>query len=441
MNEDKAIINLYIKNIKCIYKLDSETIIIEKKRVQTLLKKIRNTSFYQSFPFNRLNNKEKYKVLHHMLFQTSDREFFSNMKKMDINRDYEQFIIPTEDWTSEKNNSIELDIKSLQAKNRLYIRKLSHDREKIIKKLSDNNDTIFRELNSTKNLNYFEEYLEYCIDGISQWINYRIIATLEPRIAELKIQKFQEKIKELQNWVDHQSKKFGEEQKTLGQLSGEETCGVFASFLKENAKYSEYIEVVNVLIDEIEKDHASTEKKQIFKPVHEYYQVSKELIDERDIRHLKSTITEGKKVDMYSSKLKETIQAIIIFNTFGGRDCYPTSPQDIKVYFREIFMSKVAYRKKNAMSIIRAYIKEVKQNGVQHFDNQAHYLFIREKISRGYFREKGNLKLYILKSELQKALYQVALTSYQFYDYKLMINFLYTLNSELFKLEQLNNEL
>lgn len=60
-------------------------------------------------------------------------------------------------------------------------------------------------------------------------------------------------------------------------------------------------------------------------------------------------------------------------------------------------------------------------------------MFVREKISRGYFREVGSSKEYIEKIELEKKLYELLLKLYLFYDVQTSLEFIYDVNRELLK--------
>ena len=77
--------------------------------------------------------------------------------------------------------------------------------------------------------------------------------------------------------------------------------------------------------------------------------------------------------------------------------------------------------------------EEAKNNGdsIPDFSKQSQYMFIREKISRGYFREVGLSKGYIEKIELEKKLYELLLKLYLFYDVQTSLEFIYDINREL----------
>ncbi|GBG05911.1 hypothetical protein PAT3040_00396 [Paenibacillus agaridevorans] len=265
-----------------------------------------------------------------------------------------------------------------------------------------------------------------------QWINYQVVWKMDIDDASRALVRFMDKLDELSELADKQLERWGKEQKSSGKLTAKETSGVFASYLAKKGKFYEYSNVLNILIKEVEEDNKKSESNRQFGHVAPHYYAPKELVNDYEIDQAASLITEGKPVYDYPNKLKETREIIRLFNEYGGRECYPNSLQDIKVYFREFFMSKVGYRGKNAMSIIRDYVEEIKCNDVKPFVDKAHYLFVREKISRGYFREKGKLDLYIQKAKVHQKLDNTVLKLYQFYDYEWMMDFLYELNDHLF---------
>lgn len=427
-----------MKTGKWNHQWDPETLNNERKKLKGLLRKLKCHSVYQALPFDRLNEEEMCKLLYHLLYQISEREIIANMHKSDINRDYSQFIMPsTKDWTSEEEGLTDVKIKEIMYRNRVLIRNVDDaDRVEVIKELRSTNELIRRMLSLIQSLRCFENYLDYVADGVMQWINYKVVAKMSFEDAKVTLQRFMDKIEDLSDLVDRQIERWREKQKSSGKLTAEETCGVFSSFLANKGEFDEYSKVINILIKEVERDNKKCKSTRIFGPISEQYIVLKEPVSEEKIEQAGSIITEGKKVFNYSIKLQQTQEAIEIFRVYGNRECHPNSLQDIKVYFRELFMSKEGYRGRQAMSIIRDYLDQVKQYDVRAFDNAAHYMFIREKISRGYFREKGKLELYILKAKFQEKLDETLLKLYQFYDYEWMMDFLHGLNNELLKLAQ-----
>ena len=117
----------------------------------------------------------------------------------------------------------------------------------------------------------------------------------------------------------------------------------------------------------------------------------------------------------------------------------PSCLQDLKVYFIEIFISKSSYRRRKASRIVKEYIDQVvtaKKEGkeIPEFNKKSQYMFVREKISRGYFREKGLSKEYIEKVALEKKLYDLMLKLYLFYNVQDSLEFIYEVNNNLLKI-------
>lgn len=95
----------------------------------------------------------------------------------------------------------------------------------------------------------------------------------------------------------------------------------------------------------------------------------------------------------------------------AGRQIYPEYLQHIKVVYREIIEDDLTYHGRQARTILRNLMSS---NGK--FDNEKDTYFIREKISRGFFREKGHSKLYMLRIDFQKQYYESVLSAFESYD-------------------------
>lgn len=146
-----------------------------------------------------------------------------------------------------------------------------------------------------------------------------------------------------------------------------------------------------------------------------------------------------KHVDEYAAKLKYTKEIIEVFSQYAGKKADVDSVFDLKVYFREIYLSDSKY-KRQAKTIVRKYLEEYKvkkDNGcnieeiVKSFEKESEYMFLREKINRGYFRETCDIRLYIEKNKLQNSLYEVLLNILLTYDYAVSIELLQSLVKEL----------
>ena len=99
-------------------------------------------------------------------------------------------------------------------------------------------------------------------------------------------------------------------------------------------------------------------------------------------------------------------------------------------------LSKFISKMQPTFLLLQDYLnkfEEAKNNGdsIPDFSKQSQYMFIREKISRGYFREVGLSNGYIEKIELEKKLYELLLKLYLFYDVQTSLEFIYDINKEL----------
>ncbi len=442
-----SIVKYYIDKYKPEVKKDVNYRNLEEKRVRSAVKKLMNKdSIYKYLPFELLSVEEKCKLVNHLL-EKADREIIANMGKEDVNRNYDGFILPDLqsdfiyknifegeldykpciDFNSEKliNRNI-IRNKELN-KTETVIRDLLEVNEKIIRTLKEEQGMFFMNDIEYMNFSYIKKYIDYLTDGILQLINYRILVNSGVEEKERILQSLVEAIVELESKVDKQIKNYRANQNNL---TADEVTRIFYLYRADGSYYREYIEITKTLKKEIEENRDC-----LFNVLEGKYKAEKILLPKEEIvsKRVEELITEGIKIDGYKAKLKEARELIEIFNMYGGRQCYSNCLQDIKVYFREIFMSKQPYRGRQSLRIAREYLKDCKEHGIQDFENKAHYLFLREKISRGYFRETGHLASYILKLEFQEKLYETTLKTYLFYDYDTTLEFIYELNRNILK--------
>ncbi|UJF33732.1 hypothetical protein [Paenibacillus hexagrammi] len=348
------------------------------------------------------------------------------MAKNDIRKDYSFLAMSSERcmWTSAvEEDTIGWDMRILDVKY-FYRSYLGWDSDGLLELLEHHADEILHSLNKYPTLASLTRYLEYISTVWLQWINQRII---KRRPLEETKEELLQILQTLGSWseqADADLDTWRSKQIEAGTLTAEKVSGVFAAYRTKMSEWWEYLEVLSTLKDEIKEDMFKQEGTGLFGPVPEELRADKVLVDETSINDLQPIITEGHRVDDYHNKLEETREMIEEFRLKGGRDCYRNCPQDIKVYFREIFMSKSAYKGQKALRIARDYLKQADLDPTKPFKDKAHYLFFREKISRGYFREQGKLELYMQRIELQEKLDEWAIKAYLFYDYKEMLGFL-----------------
>lgn len=314
-------------------------------------------------------------------------------------------------------------IEECKCSNRQIIRRSPLD----VKELMKNSLAILENLKKENKLSSLPDAIEFVNDLLLQALNYWVI-TIEGLSFKTKmhtVSTIDDYLEGLRNHVIEitKSKKF-----TLGI---EDTVDIFTSFLIKRNDYGEYIKILNILEEEQNKEDI------LFGVPEKQYRVKKgdRVLQDKE----RNIITEGQKVDQYTIKLEKVKQVIDVFAKYGGRKACIEDILDLKVYFREIYISDSKY-KRQAKAIVRKYLEAYqkkqelnydKQEIVKSFEKESEYQFLREKISRGYFRETGDIRLYSVKNKLQKKLYEILMDILLVYDYEISLNLLQKIITEL----------
>lgn len=428
---------------------DEDTRDREEKCVRGLIKKLTDSdSVFKGLPLNYMNTGEQITLLHFLLEEVPERQIISNANKVNADRDF--YDLKLKDKLAEQLTNCILtetvpdyepfDIKEGIQPNRLLIRNstslkelfnsLNHNNEIIIHLLFDEIDNFFVLGLGYENLQYIEDYIDYTADGLLQLVVYRVITNAKVD-TKYVIQGLIEEIHKLSNLISIQLERKRKEQKNFDILTSSLVTRYFSVYLSHRSRYFEELSIRETLKEEV---NCSPD----FLNLSPDYQAPKVLLSEEGIKRSTNIITEGQHTYNYEEKLETTRKFIEIMATYGGRQCYSDCLQDLKVYFREIFVSKAEYKRQQTSTIVKDYIEKVNQAiksemPIPQFDKQSQYLFVREKISRGYFREKGLLPDYFAKLELEKELYTLLLNLYLFFDFKDILEFIYEVNCELLK--------
>ena len=428
---------------------DEDTKDKEYKRVKGLIKKLTAPdSVFKGIPLNYMNTEEQINLLHFLLEEVPERQIISNANRVNADRDFYDLKIKDKladqltncILTETLPNYEPFDIKEGIQPNRLLIRHSTNQKE-LFNSLNHNNEVIihllFDELSKFtvlglgyENLQYIEDYIDYTADGLLQLLVYGVINN-EKVDTEYVIQGLIEEIHRLSNLINIQLERKRKEQKDSDILTSTLIMRYFPVYLSHRNRYFEELGIKETLKEEVNCNldflHVSPD-----------YQAPKVRLPEEDIKDSINIITEGQQIYNYEEKLEITRKFIGIMSTYGGRQCYTNCLQDLKVYFREIFVSRATYKRQQTFTIVKDYITKVNQaiksnNPIPQFDRKSQYLFVREKISRGYFREKGLLLDYFAKMELEKELYTLLLNLYLFFDFKDTLEFIYEINHNLLK--------
>ena len=379
----------------------------------------------------------------------------ANMKKVDVDRYYMNFAYQRDISKMETKHILENELEgyvpiSLASEilnSRYIIRDPRKNIKDVLKYLFQMNEIIirsyFQEQQQLKilgirvyNFEYIREYIDYVTNVLLQLLVYRVINEESVETFSV-IKKLSDKISEIDGAIEKQlsrskAKWLKSKENGYKDLDAEIVSECFSMYVTHRSKFYEEYNIKKILIDEMHNFPS------LFEDIPTEYKAEKVFIPEDEFKLVKEIITEGQHIDGYKDKIESVRTFIGIMACYGGRQCFPSCLQDLKVYFREIFISKSSYRRRKASRIVKEYIDQVvtaKKEGkvIPEFNKKSQYMFVREKISRGYFREKGLSKEYIEKVALEKKLYDLMLKLYLFYNVQDSLDFIYEVNNNLLK--------
>ena len=425
---------------------DEDTIKNERKKVRNLLAKLNKPeSVYKGLSFSCLNISEQVRLLHFILEEIGERQIVSNLNKIDADKDYCNLEMENEDtviegfFEDEMPDFEPIDINSMLICCRKVIRSeleahlmldyLKTSNETLIQLLVDEIKSFYAMGLRFENLTYIKEYVDYIINDIMQLVVYRIIRNSDIDTLVV-LQELSNEVKKLANELDVKLDEKRRKQKKDDILTASQVMDYFVAYLKHRSRLKEETDIYEELKKEAEQF------PELFDLVKEEYIAEKVLLPEEDIIKYKEIITEGDSIYRFKEKLSTTRRFVDIMRDYGGRQCYSNCLQDLKVYFREIYISKATYRRQQAHKIVEDYIEKVdmaveKNETIPEFDKKSQYLFVREKISRGYFREKGLLADYYAKIIFTSELHDLLLKIYWLCDFEDALVSLYKVNANL----------
>lgn len=420
-----------------------------KKQLGMLLNKLHDkNSVYENLPFDYMPIDEQLKLMHHLRTSpVAGRQIISNMTKIDVDRSFSEFACPSlyDVFSSDKElREIRENLLSLDQwvfNTRFQIR-LTEDSRLLILDLMRINSNIlrcyqeedYRLLIMGIGLAGFERlrsYIDYVANALLQFLVYHIIANKKEKalgiISRLCI-KADNLGKVMDKELEQQHQKWKIEPT---KLTTEFVSGCFSDFLTHRSRFEEEINIKQLLVEEMKN------RPDFFGEIPLKYIASKRLIQPTELQAIESIITEGKHVNNYGRKLLNTQKFIDVFSSYGGRSCNSLCLMDLKVYFREIYLSHVCYARKQAASIVSEYLSDVSTcsptfspDSFPRFRLKKQYIFLREKINRGYFRETGLSKAYVSKFSFEKKLYTLLLKPYLFYSLADGVNAVYEIYFE-----------
>ncbi len=450
-------------NEKSVEKADESS--LSKQSIQKRLEKIYKSftdenNVLSRFPIEIYNEETKLKLIEYVfnkiecsgqrqIIDNINRKILKTGKETTMDIDYRKFysFSCSEDFSNE-NTYLQLDDKVI---NRSIIRANDNVIDKINKIISYNSqrygkiiieNSMLKMMGKGKTreyeLNEVKEFIKLVYDSWIQALIYIIIANKEILnknniIDELLVLQ-NNMIKRLKEIEKENISRYSKIQLNRGNEKiifdyAIEKFDIFVAWMEEISYSAEYIKILETLEKEME------DTPDMFKPIKKQYETTKHMRIS-DNRKLENIICEGQTVNQYNEKLIETKRAINIFKKYGGRNVDEKNVQDLKVFFREIYMNDNKYtkRSKKAMTIMREYYSQLdsKNIEVEVFEKNLDYIFIREKINRGFFRENDLISAYVLKNKIQKNAINLFLELCMLYNEELILEWGNKLNNILF---------
>jgi hypothetical protein len=282
-------------------------------------------------------------------------------------------------------------------------------------------------------IKYITDYIDYTLNDVFQFLVYSIMM-YSKKVNPLEV------IEHLSKEADRLSTSFddsiSQNYKNIFGSDGLKASRVlfyFRHFIEHRNRLFENSEIYHLLIREMEK------YPELFSNVPEQYRAENILLTAEQIEsdQYREIFTEGERVPNIDKKIATARRLINVMQEYGGRYCVDSSLQDIKVYFREIFMSKETYHRQKTAKIVEDYLSQVDDykgknlQGLPDFQRQSQYIFLREKISRGYFREKNLSEAYAAKVLLTEKINTMLLKCYWLADSKTALKLLHDYNRDL----------
>ena len=180
---------------------------------------------------------------------------------------------------------------------------------------------------------------------------------------------------------------------------------IHIDYIEMRNEYINYFKIFDLLCNQMQEDGYTYEVKSEYECRKRYLQDFKHKRDYQEI------ILEGRqeKPERFAKYLCDCQELCILLYLIAGRQLHPNYLQHIKVVYREIIEDKLRYNNKQSRTILR----NLENMELPAFQSIRESAFIREKISRGLFREKGWGKYYKIKCEIQKKLYECMLKAYE----------------------------
>ncbi len=364
-----------------------------------------NSMIFQYFPLEELEIAQQCEFLKHIITEKGGEgsignKMISNLKKISFDLSDRRF---DKLWLEEENLSpLVLNEKKINEAFRLKIKKLPQS-DKEFRETKESFSEIVE--NYCRNTARYEDV--HSLYSLSRIILEQIFQMLFYWVQE-NPQLSEEEKRNAYGKIEEKIDKILDSQKNIKRetpLSYPQVIVIFQTFLKHRSSMEQHKNLDQIL--QIEEEN----KPELFQEVEEKYRVKKHF-KITDQKKLHVFLYEGRrKGKVYEAQRDMTYRMICLMQK--ERELQADCMQDVKVLFRELFISKVTTEKEygvTANTLAKKYLKDPKSLSM---DERK---FLHEKINRGFFRERHSLALYHQQNRLKHKIHLSMVQSFLSYD-------------------------
>lgn len=362
-----------------------------------------NTYIFQYFPLDALSKKEQYDFFDHLMdLKAQDssvgNKVIHNLKKITYDLSNQRFNdLLLNDITPSPFTLAENNYKDLA---RSIIRYNFSNVETLLANLENLAKHTLLELSIHDVCTLFNIYTDSIIQSIIYWVVTMPDLTYYDKLRCLD--SINTKIDSLMRDVREMNAA------PLDNLTLDTVIPLFICILKYRNRCGEHAALTDLLSNEQKTDF------EFFQDVPPEYQCAKQ--DRVTDQNLKLILNEGnRRCDNFESKLEQTKDIIQLLSSYCNRNMSVDSVLDLKVCYRELFISKSKY-KTTALHIAKKYA-DTPPESIPYRDIS----FLSEKISRGYFREQTPIQLFDYKNFLQQKVNLLMIELFMTYDFKKVV--------------------
>lgn len=359
-------------------------------------------------------------ICHVMSIKRNNRELLNNIKQPGLKRQLSDFIIDTTDIKSSRRLQNEfptlgnIEIKEVVADVKILLRmdwickrdNLKNNIAKLTRMSEQIRFELERECGLAKmlgvgvhNPRYMEEYIDVVEAAISEIIVFGILLGSTIRDKRRILDFIWEQINRItdqaiQDYAKNEIEVIKKvRDKHIDYKDITDFTEYLALYMARQSLYDEIDKINDILVLENDKNPS----------IFAYHQ----RVD--DQHSLMDKILLGEKCPTYKQKMYETYKIIKKARSSGNDWVSQNSVVDLRVVFREVFISKSKHDKRQAMRIARAILSG-------EAITQSQILFLDAKIMRGYFCEWGILEWYSDYIRIMQKIRQQLLLQYKCFD-------------------------